>query len=113
MPAVAQPHQGTSYNPLETAHKELLLTAHEREVRREADVAKFRGIKERMEASRTTVTEEAEKGAPGMLLDIADSTMEAEDNTEDSQASVVPASKAPVRKTQKQRRKAAQILAEV
>lgn len=113
LPAVTQPHQGTSYNPLETAHKELLLAAHEIELRRETDSAKFEGVKERMDASRRTAAEEAENGAPGMLLDTSDPSMEVENDVEVAQNSVVPMSKAPLRKTQKQRRKAAQILAEV
>jgi nucleolar protein 53 len=113
LPAVTHPHQGTSYNPLETAHKELLLTAHETELRREAEAAKFEGVKERIHASRRTVNEDTGDGAPGMLLDTVSSAVEVENNAEDPQASVVLASKVSTRKTQKQRRKAAQILAEV
>ncbi|KIJ29901.1 hypothetical protein M422DRAFT_53950 [Sphaerobolus stellatus SS14] len=50
--AVIHPHQGTSYNPLETAYRELLLSAHEVEVRKGAEQAKLTGLKERMEAAR-------------------------------------------------------------
>jgi nucleolar protein 53 len=113
LPAVAPPHQGTSYNPLEIAHRELLLTAHERELRREADAAKFEGVKERMAAARQTVAEGIETGASGMIIDSGDTAVEGgegENGTEVPQDRVVP--KVPARKTQKQRRKAAQILAE-
>lgn len=111
---MAQPHQGTSYNPLETAHRELLLTAHEIELRREADAAKFEGVKERMDAARRTVAEGVENGAPGMLIDTGDNTVEdVEKDAEDPQSKVVPTSQVPPRKTQKQRRRALQILAEV
>ncbi|KAF8512198.1 ribosome biogenesis protein Nop53/GLTSCR2 [Gautieria morchelliformis] len=110
LPAVAPPHQGTSYNPLETAHRELLLTAHERELRLEADAAKFEGVKQRMAAARQTVAAGIESGASGMVIDSEDTAVEGENGTEVPQDRVVP--KVPVRKTQKQRRKAAQILAE-
>ncbi|KAF8508729.1 tumor suppressor protein Gltscr2 [Hysterangium stoloniferum] len=111
IPAVLQPHQGTSYNPLETAHKDLLLGAHEIELRREAEAAKFDGVKERMESARRAVAEEI--GAAGMIVDKGDGPDEDEGRTvANGEDPIVPTHKAPPRKTQKQRRKAAQILAE-
>jgi len=107
IPAVLQPHQGTSYTPLEMAHKDLLLSAHKIEQRREAETAKFEGVKEQMKSARRAVAEEV--GAAGMIVDKGDGPDEDDDGREDR---IVPAHKAPPRKTQKQRRKAAQILAE-
>ena len=111
LPAIVQPHQGSSYNPIETAHRELLLTAHEVEQHHEAAAAKFAGVKERMAAAQRTVIDEAEaRGAPDMLIDSNESSPEAHDGAEKD---AVPLSKVPARKTQQQRRKAAKLLAEV
>ncbi|KAF8586908.1 P60-like protein [Ramaria rubella] len=112
LPAIIQPHQGTSYNPLETAHNELLLTAHEIEVRREVDATKFQDVKARMEAARRTVAEEMENGASGMKIDKGEAVIEEDNDLSGPQESIAPALKVPAPKTQKQRRKAAKVLAE-
>ena len=67
-----------------------------------------------MEAARRTVTEGMEDGASGMLVDTGDTAMEDVGNdVEDPQNRVIVTRQVPPRKTQKQRRKALQILAEV
>jgi len=40
-PAVAEPHQGTSYNPSIEAYQELLLQAHEKEEKRVFSAERF------------------------------------------------------------------------
>lgn len=111
VPAIPQPHQGTSYNPLETAHRELLLTAHEIEVRREAAGIKLEGFKQKMEAARLVA--QAELGPGGMKVDAGDEYVDDESNVESSKDVIAPPTKPPPRKTQKQRRKAAELLLQV
>lgn len=111
VPAIPQPHQGISYNPLETAHRELLLTAHEIEVRREAAGIKLEGFKQKMEAARRVA--QAESGPGGMKVDTGDEFVDNESNAESSKDVIAPPTKPPPRKTQKQRRKAAELLLQV
>lgn len=101
VPAVPDPHAGTSYQPLHSAREQLISSAEEFERKKEAEKSKYQSIKEKMLAA---VPDE------GMTLDDLESPAEGEQaqNPED----VAPASKLPPRKTKKQRRKAARLLAE-
>lgn len=109
VPAISEPHQGTSYNPPADAHQALLLQAHEKEERRIRDAEKLAEVKEKIESARRQVEEVNPAVAPGMKID--DIVQDEEDLGEDAEE--VPGKKPPPRKTQSQRKKAARLLAEV
>ncbi|KAF8713555.1 hypothetical protein AX14_012935 [Amanita brunnescens Koide BX004] len=106
-PAVAEPHQGTSYNPSFEAYQELLLQAHEKEGKRVREAEKFSDIKEKI--SKLELADEDETVAPGMKLDVV--TTELEERV-DGEAYIVSPKKVSERKTKLQRQKAARHLAE-
>ena len=80
-------------------------------MRKEAEAAKFVGIKERMTAARRAVAEEV--GAPGMIVDTGDAVTEDGESVVGQKEDVVQTNKPPPRKTAKQRRKAALLLEQV
>jgi len=70
LPAVVEPHQGTSYNPPVSAHQELLRTAHEIEERRVQIAEKHKEIQEKIALARQPDVGDVDKGLPtGMKLD--------------------------------------------
>ncbi|KAG7439418.1 P60-like protein, partial [Guyanagaster necrorhizus] len=103
VPAVVEPHLGTSYNPPADAHRELLLRAHEIEERRIAEAEKLTEVKNQMENARVG-EDDGNSGVPGMKVDIA-TTVEEEE--EPSETFSKPALE---RKMKQQRRKAAKVL---
>lgn len=110
VPAVAEPHQGTSYNPPVSAHQELLRTAHEIEEQRAKTAEEHKIIRDRIAAARHAVNEDAEMSLPiGMTLDTLEGDPEVEEESED----VKVAKPQPERKTKQQRRKAEKQKAEV
>ncbi|KAF9461790.1 ribosome biogenesis protein Nop53/GLTSCR2 [Collybia nuda] len=108
VPAISEPHQGTSYNPPVDAHQALLLEAHEKEERRVREAEKLAKVKEKIESARTEAVEENPAVAPGMTVD--DAAHDEEDVGGDGEG--VVGKKPPPRKTQSQRKKAARLLAE-
>ncbi|KAG8806670.1 hypothetical protein FRC17_004873 [Serendipita sp. 399] len=110
VPAVSQPHQGTSYNPPLNDYKQLLSTAHQVEEKRVAKEQKLDTMKQRMESARREVTERDAGLAEGMVLDEPDE--ESDDSVSLQEESVMPSQTLPKRKTQKQRRKALRVLQE-
>lgn len=107
VPAVVEPHQGTSYNPPVDAHQELLLTAHEKEEKRLQEEERLAEIKQKI--SKLSQDDDGDMNvAPGMKLDEVE---EEEKEDKEEETSVIPPKKAPERKTKQQRRKAAQHLA--
>ncbi|KAH9934211.1 P60-like protein [Fomitopsis serialis] len=105
VPAVPAPHEGTSYNPLVTAHQELLRTAHEIEERRLKEVAKLEETKRKIDAARGLAPlEEAVGVASGMSVQPVDD-LEA-DPAQDDVKELLPMKKMPQRKTKQERRKA-------
>ncbi|KAF8921183.1 tumor suppressor protein Gltscr2 [Mucidula mucida] len=107
VPAVVEPHLGTSYNPPVHAHQELLLKAHEIEEKRVLEAEKQAVVKKRMEQARVDANAE-DIGALGMTLDAP--TADTIDVEEDATISFAKAM--PERKTKQQRRKAEKALAE-
>ncbi len=106
VPAVVEPHLGTSYNPPADAHRELLLKAHEIEEKRISEAEKLAEVKTRMEKARVDA-DDGNSGVPGMKVDIAPAVEEEQEPAE------IFSKPAPERKTKQQRRKAAKVLAEV
>ncbi|KAJ8507147.1 hypothetical protein ONZ45_g10458 [Pleurotus djamor] len=108
IPAIADPHQGTSYNPLASAYQDLLLTAHQAEEKRVEELAKMAVIKERMAKARIYEEEGPVVGVIGMKLDVPGEEAEPEPTVNE----ISIAKPAPERKTKAQRNKAAKLQAE-
>jgi nucleolar protein 53 len=121
LPAVPVPHAGTSYNPLEAAHTELLRAAHEAELRRTREAEALEETKTRILSARHA---DGEGSMQGMLIDKSGDGP-AEQHSQDalegdesfSPGSGAPAATqtktAPQRKTKQQRRRAEKLRAEV
>ncbi|KAL0945916.1 hypothetical protein HGRIS_012199 [Hohenbuehelia grisea] len=107
-PAIAQPHQGASYNPLASAHQDLLIKAHEAEERRVAEAERLAAVKTKMEQARLNAQEYDQGGARGMTVDDPSNAPE----TESAEEEMSLPKKLPERKTKAQRNKAAKLLAE-
>lgn len=108
IPAIEEPHPGTSYNPHIDAHKELILKAHEIEEKRLKDTEKFAAVKSKIEMARQN-QEDAVGVVAGMKLDINT----AEDEVNEPESEMALPKKMPERKTKQQRSKAKRVLAEV
>ncbi|KAJ7623618.1 ribosome biogenesis protein Nop53/GLTSCR2 [Roridomyces roridus] len=111
VPAILEPHQGTSYNPPADAHNELLIKAADIEEKRVAKEAKLAETKIKIDQAKQSGNGEvAIPGVPsGMKLDIA--TPGPDDGEDAVETDDIP-KKMPARKTKAQRNKAARILAE-
>lgn len=114
VPAVSDPHRGTSYNPPQDAYSELLKTAIEVEQKRAAEEEEYAEIKETMESARRVLHIDAPRGAEGMTIDIPLEDI-AEDPVDGGGEEVIEVAptKVPARKTKQQKRKARKSLAEV
>ncbi|KAF8624704.1 hypothetical protein AX17_007035 [Amanita inopinata Kibby_2008] len=109
VPAITEPHQGTSYNPPVNAHQELLLRAHEEGEKRQREAEKLAEFKEKIDKLRQEVNEEDEGLARGMKLDEVHSEEEGE---KEGDSSIISQRKVSERKTKKQRQRAAKVLSE-
>ncbi|KAF8624610.1 hypothetical protein AX15_005797 [Amanita polypyramis BW_CC] len=107
VPALVDPHQGTSYNPPVGAYQELLLEAHKKEEKRVQEAEKLAEIKEKISKLRQDAGEEDLNVAPGMKLDVVDVEHEEERGEE------LPSKNASKPKTKQQRQKVAKHLAEL
>ncbi|KAJ7777431.1 ribosome biogenesis protein Nop53/GLTSCR2 [Mycena metata] len=107
VPAILEPHQGTSYNPPADSHQELLLKAHEIEQKRVEKAAKLAEMKEKFDKAKLDAPEEVLGVPSGMKVD---DLMPAED--EDTVMEEPIPKKMPQRKTKAQRNKAAKVLAQ-
>ncbi|EDR12759.1 uncharacterized protein LACBIDRAFT_292782 [Laccaria bicolor S238N-H82] len=108
VPAIVEPHQGTSYNPPVEAHHELILKAYEAEEKRLRDAEKLAEVKKKMEDS--YMVEPLEEGlAAGMKL--AEKVLVEDDEAEEEKEERVVKS-VPDRKTASQKNKAKRLLAE-
>jgi len=108
VPAVMEPHQGTSYNPPADAHHELLLKAASVEQKRLTKAEKLAEVKTRMESCRVTDSPNICL-PPGMTVqEIGD-----QDEMEDVPVGFISEIRPPPRrKTKAQRNKEARLLAE-
>ncbi|KAH9990233.1 ribosome biogenesis protein Nop53/GLTSCR2 [Russula compacta] len=112
LPAVPAPHAGTSYNPPEDAHTELLRTAHDGELRRVQEEAALQEMKARILSARHADGGSGDGGAEGMLID-----KPGDDGPEQHDSAVLEGTTAaeksvPKRKTKQQRRTAERLRAE-
>lgn len=117
VPAIVEPHQGTSYNPLLDAYQELLLKAAAVEEKRLKDVEKLAAVKAKMDSALRVTDGLNNLGAAGMTVTAQnDSENAREEEVEeevDGQDSSLPRKKITNRKTTAQKNKAARVLAEV
>jgi nucleolar protein 53 len=111
VPAILEPHQGTSYNPPAEAHQELLLKAHELEEKRVEKAAKLAEVRDKFHRAKLDV-EEVTVGVPaGMKVDDGEGMEKAEED--EGEKEEIPRKKMPERKTRAQRNKAAKVLMQV
>lgn len=107
VPAVVEPHQGMSYNPLADAHLELLLKAASIEQKRVTEAEKTAEVKAKMESWK--VTDDLDETHPsGMTIQ----GINDQDELGDVSADFYLESSAPTRKTKTQRNKEARLSAE-
>jgi nucleolar protein 53 len=116
VPAIVEPHQGTSYNPPVDAHQELLLKAAAVEGKRLKDVEKLAAVKAKMDNALQESDALDNLGAAGMMvatqIDREDAEEKEEEKEGDGQGPSF-ATKLAKRKTKVQKNKAARVLAEV
>ncbi|KAH8112822.1 tumor suppressor protein Gltscr2 [Phellopilus nigrolimitatus] len=111
--AVVAPHAGASYNPPAEAHQELLRRANDKAEKQEKTHERYVSIKNRMDAARKTQAKDVQPGIPlGMAVDGDAGANDEATEGEDEGAETPVSSKASVRKTQQQRRKASKLQAE-
>jgi nucleolar protein 53 len=110
VPAIVEPHQGTSYNPPVDAHQELLEKAASLEMKRLRDAEKMAEVKTKMEEAKLTAEEYDMSVLPGMKVQELHAD---EDQPEEDEEVSISAKKVPERKTKVQRNRAARLLAEV
>ncbi|KAF9556091.1 P60-like protein [Agrocybe pediades] len=112
VPAIVEPHQGSSYNPPAEAHQELLLKAAEIEKKRLEELEKMAEIKKKMEMARLTQEEYDLATAPGMTVQPIEDVEEEEAKADNDEEAGPSAKKIAERKTKAQRNKMARVLAE-
>jgi nucleolar protein 53 len=112
LPAISEPHQGTSYNPPVEAHTELILKASEVEEKRAKEADRMMEVKNRIGKAVVGKAAWEESGAEGMIVDEgADGAADPEGVEGDVETPIVK--KIPERKTKQQKAKAARLRAEV
>ena len=110
VPAILEPHQGTSYNPPVQAHQELIYDALEAEKKRLQDLNKFVDIKTKMEKALDASDITEASGAPGMKIDdIGENDVKEEEEAD----TAIVKSRPTQRKTKTQRNKELKLRAEV
>ena len=115
IPAIVEPHQGTSYNPPVDAHQELLLKAVAVEEKRLKGVEKLAAVKAKMDSALRETDGLDNLGAAGMTITTeidGENAQEEEGEEGDGQGSYLPRKFANP-KTKAQKNKAARVLAEV
>jgi len=110
IPAIVEPHQGTSYNPPVDAHTELILKADDLEERRAKEAERLIEVKQRIARAGSTAGVTPEGVPEGMVVDEGVDDDEVEVEGDDMEGPL--AKKAPARKTKQQRSKAARQLVE-
>lgn len=112
IPAIDEPHQGTSYNPPLEAHTELIEKANEAAKRQANEAEKLADVKNKINMAITGSGADVHEGvASGMTVD--DRVMDEEEDEEVNEDDLPLAKKAPARKTKQQKTRAARLRAEV
>lgn len=113
VPAITEPHQGTSYNPPVDAHQELLEKAAAIEQKSLEQAAKLALTKQKMEQAKVTEAVYDMSVAPGMAVQELGDEMDEDEESENEEASKQESKKLPERRTTSQKNKAARLLKEV
>ena len=108
IPAVTEPHQGSSYNPPADAHRELLLRAATLEEKRLLDVEKMAEVKAKIDMARLTANVETIFAA-GMVIQELDD----HDEEEIAECGSIERKVTSARRSRSQRNKGIRLLAEV
>jgi nucleolar protein 53 len=109
VPAVTEPHQGSSYNPPADAHRELLLRAAALEEKRILDVEKMAEVKAKIDTARFTADVGETIFAAGMVVQKLDD----HDGEEIAECGSFERKATSVRRSRSQRNKETRLLAEV
>ena len=109
IPAIVEPHQGTSYNPPVDAHHELLLKAAAIEEKRLQDAERMAEVKKKMEAAKLTQGVADITVPAGMVVQ----RIEDGDELDNVEESLTSSRKLPERKTKSQKNRAIRVLTEV
>jgi len=109
IPAVTEPHQGSSYNPPADAHQELLLRAAALEEKRLLDVEKVAEVKAKIDTARLTAGVGETIFAPGMVVQGLDE----HDEEEIAECGSIERKVTSARRSRSQRNKGTRLLAEV
>jgi hypothetical protein len=114
VPAIVEPHQGTSYNPPADAHQELMEQAAAIEQKRLEAAEKLAETKAKMEAAKGSADVYDMSVAPGMTVQQLAEDDDEEDDDETQEDGAQAASKKDTKpKTTAQKNKAARLLKEV
>jgi hypothetical protein len=114
VPAIVEPHQGTSYNPPADAHQELMEQAAAIEQKRLEAAEKLAETKAKMEAAKGSADVYDMSVAPGMTVQqLAEDEDEEDEDDETQEDAALTASKNTKPKTTAQKNKAARLLKEV
>ena len=113
MPAIIEPHQGTSYNPQVDAHQELLEKAAAIEQKSLEQAAKLALTKQKMELAKVTEAVYDMSVASGMAVQELGDDADEDEEGEDEVAANSQSKKLPERRTTSQKNKAARVLKEV
>ena len=113
VPAIAEPHQGTSYNPPVDAHQELLEKAAAIEQKSLEQAAKLALTKQKMELAKVTEAVYDMSVASGMAVQELGDDADEDEEGEDEVAANSQSKKLPERRTTSQKNKAARLLKEV
>lgn len=108
LPAVIEPHQGTSYNPPVSAHQELLRAAHTVEEQRLKASEEHKDVREKIAQAPQSGTVDFDEGLPaGMKLDLTlDESADADGQVGGDDGDIKVTKPMPERKTKQHRRKA-------
>ena len=110
IPAIDEPHQGSSYNPPVEAHTELITKANQTEEKRFEEAERLKAIKEKISGAVGDGVPGQDGVPAGMVVDENVDSDEEEDAVD---VDVPLRKKLPARKTKQQRAKAARQIAEV
>ncbi|KAJ3498716.1 hypothetical protein NLJ89_g10182 [Agrocybe chaxingu] len=107
VPAIVEPHQGTSYNPPADAHEELIIKAASMEEKRVKEAEKLAEVKKKIDAAKNTQEEDGDFIASGMKVqELGPDEEQISDSPSRSNTTSKP------RKTKAKKNKATRLLAE-
>ena len=110
IPAIDEPHQGSSYNPPVGAHTELITKANQAEEKRFEEAEKLKAIKEKISGAMVDGVPGHDGVPAGMVVD---ENAGSDDDNDRVDVGVLLRKKMPARKTKQQKAKAARQRLEV